>query len=232
MNSPFRGQPLRTRAIDLMKNGHSADALHWMFLGEGQDPNEVHAVLSELVALQHQAAAMDPKRLREEAKWMFYRGASLDEVVAHWVRAGIAEEHARPEAERIQAAAAKLKPCQRCGTPTPPDAFFMDLSGFQVCRGCNLRDEIGRSEQRGIARDLEAVGGIGFVGTGMALAASIAAQHHEHVANHYHGWTAAPFCGTCKGPTGIHVTRLDMRTRSQIDPTAEWVCCQCWTKIR
>lgn len=232
MNSPFRGVPLRTRAIDLMRNGHSADALHWMFLGEGQDPNEVHAVLSELVALQHEAAAMDPKRLREEAKWMFYRGASLDDVVAHWVRAGISEEHARPEAERIQAAAAKLKPCQRCGTPTPPEAFFMDLSGFDVCRGCNLRDEIGRSEQRGIARDLEAVGGIGFVGMGVALTASMAAQSIDQNANNYHGWTAAPFCGACKGPTGLHVTRLHMSTRAQIDPTAEWVCGHCWTKIK
>lgn len=232
MNSPFRGVPLRTRAIDLMKNGHSADALHWMFVGEGQDPNEVRSVLTELVALQHQAAAMDPKRLREEAKWMFYRGAPLEDVVAHWVRAGIAEEHARPEAERIQAAAAKLKPCQRCGTPTTPDAFFMDLSGFQVCRGCNLKDEIGRSEQRGIARDLETVGGIGFVGMGVAMTASMAAMAIEQQANHYHGHTSAPFCASCKTPSGAHVTWLDMGTRSRVDPTAEWVCRQCWSKIK
>jgi hypothetical protein len=215
-----------------MKRGHTADALHWMFVGEGQDPNEVRSVLSELVALQHQAAAMDPTRLREEAKWMFYRGASMDDVLAHFARAGIAEEHARPEATRMQAVAAKLRPCQRCGTPTPPDAFFMDLSGFDVCRGCNLRDEIGRSEQRGIARDLEAVGGFGVVGIGVTVATSLAAQAYEQQANHCHGWTAAPFCGTCKGPTGLHVGRLDMRTRAQIDPTAEWICGHCWTKIR
>lgn len=231
MNSPFRGQPLRTRAIDLMKNGHSADALHWMFVGEGQDPNEVHAVLSELVALQHQAAAMDPTRLREDAKWMFYRGAPMEDVIAHFVRAGVAEEHARPEAERMQAAAAKLKPCQRCGTPTPPEAFFMDLSGFNVCRGCNLRDEIGRSEQRGIARDLETVGSIGFAGMGIALTASMAAQSIDQNANNYHGWTAAPFCGACKQPSGLHVSRLHMSTRAQVDPTAEWICGHCWKKI-
>lgn len=232
MSSPFRGVPLRTRAIDLMREGHSADALHWMFVSEGQDPDEVRAVLTELVALQHQAAAMDPKRLREEAKWMFYRGASIEDVVAQWVRAGIAEEHARPEAERIRAIAAKLKPCQRCGAPTPPDAFFMDLSGFQVCRGCNLRDEIGRSEQRGVARDLEAVGGFGLVGVGVALTASVAAQAIDHQANHYHGHTTSPFCAVCKTPSGTHVTWLDMGTRSRVDPTAEWVCRQCWAKIK
>jgi hypothetical protein len=66
-SSPFRGLPLRTRAIDLMKEGHTADSLHWHFVNEGQDPNEVRSVLTELVSLQHQAAAMDPKRLREEA---------------------------------------------------------------------------------------------------------------------------------------------------------------------
>lgn len=176
---------------------------------------------------------MDPQRLREEAKWSFYRGASLDQVVAHWAQAGIAEEHARPKAERIQAIAAKLKPCQRCGTPTAPDAFFMDLSGFQICRGCNLRDEIGRSEQRGIAREIEAVGGVGFVGMGVALTASIAAQAYDHNANHYHGGTASPFCASCKTPSGAHVTWLvDVGTRSRIDPTAEWVCRQCWAKIK
>lgn len=232
MNSPFRGQPLRTRAIDLMKAGHSADQVHWMFVNEGQDPNEVRGVLTELVALQHQAAAMDPARLREEAKWMFYRGAAIEDVVAHFVRAGIAEEHARPEADRLRAIAAKLRPCQRCGTPTPPDAFFMDLSGFQVCRGCNLRDEIGRSEQRGIARDLEAVGSFGMVGIGVAMATSFAAQSIDQQANHYHGGTASPFCGTCKVASGAHVTVLDPTTRARIDPTAEWVCRQCWQKIK
>lgn len=218
--------PLKPRAVELLKQGQSADALHWQFVGEGYDPEEVRAVLTELVALQHQAAAMDPARLREEAKWMLFRGASIEDVVQHFVRVGIPEEHARPEAQRIEASVARLRPCQRCGTPTDPEQFYMDLSGFKICRGCNLRDEIGRSEQRGIARDLEAVGALG-VG-GMLVTSMIS----NSIANQAHGMTANPFCAHCKQPSGFHVAAVDPQTRARLDPTAEWVCRLCWQKIK
>jgi hypothetical protein len=227
MNSPFRGVPLRTRAIELLKQGHTADAIHVMFVNEGQDPNEVRSVLTDLVALQHQAAAMDPKRLREEAKWMLFRGASVDDVVAHFVRVGVPEEHARPEAQRMSDFVQKFQPCQRCGTPTAPDQFFMDLSGFNICRGCNLRDEIGRSEQRGIAREIDAIGG-GFAGS---MASSMIAYTIAADAERYHGGTSRPFCAQCRQPTGIHVAWVDPRYRATVDPTATWICHQCGRKI-
>lgn len=230
MTSPFRGVPLRTRAIELMKEGHTADALHVRFVQEGEDPEEVRSVLTELVALQHQAAAMDPERLRNEAKWMFHRGASVDDVVAHFVRVGISEEHARPEAEKILVVVQRMQPCQRCGTPTEPSAFVMDFSGFKICSGCNLRDEIGRSEQRGVARDLEAVGMFGGGAVG-ALAVGFIADAMAHEANTHHGATSSPFCSRCKTPTGVHVSRYDPATRSRFEPNAQWVCHQCGAKI-
>lgn len=152
MTSPFRAPPLRPRAIALLKEGHTPEAVHVQLVSEGADPEEVRSVLTDLVQLMHQAAATDPERLRGEAKRMFSRGASVDDVVAHFVRVGVAEEHACSEAQRLFAAFSKLRPCQRCGTPTAPEQLVFDLGGFSICNGCNLRDEIGRSEQRGIAR--------------------------------------------------------------------------------
>jgi hypothetical protein len=229
MTSPFRGVPLRTRAIELMKEGHTADDLHVRFVAEGEDPEAVRGVLTELVALQHQAAAMDPERLRGEAKWMFLRGASVDDVVMHFVRVGVPEEHARPEAERVRAKVQKMRPCQRCGTPTDPEQFFMDLSGFSICNGCNLRDEIGRSEQRGIARDIETIGGFG--GFGGALVGSLVADAIAADAHGFHGQTSRPFCAHCKQPTGVHVSQIDPNVRARLQAACEWVCGQCGQKI-
>jgi hypothetical protein len=102
----------------------------------------------------------------------------------------------------------------------------MDLSGFSICRGCNLRDEIGRSEQRGIARDLEMVGGIGGSLATSMLATAIATSAEQH-----HGGTSRPFCGRCRQPTGVHVSWVDVGVRARVDPTATWLCGQCWQKI-
>lgn len=230
VHSPFRGVPLRTRAIELLKQGHHADQLHWQFVNEGESPEEVRAVLTELVALQHQAAAMDPARLRHEATNMFLRGATVDDVVAHFVRVGVAEEHARPEAERIKAAAAKLKSCPRCGTWSNAADMTMDLTGFMICRGCNLRDDIQRSEQRGVARELEGVGGFGIGGLAIATVATAMAANATAAANNV-GQTHRPFCPRCAAPTGIHVSALDAMTRSRIPHDTEWVCRHCGTGI-
>lgn len=230
MTSPFRGVPLRARAIELLKQGHHADHLHWQFVNEGENPEEVRAVLTDLVALQHQAAAMDPARLRQEGTAMFMRGASVDHVVAHFVQVGVSEEHARPEAERIRAAAAKLKTCPRCGTWANASDMTMDLSGLSICRGCNLRDEIQRSEQRGIARDLEGVGGFGMGGMAIATVATVMAANATAAANNV-GRTHRPFCPRCSAPTGVHVSAYDPATRARFPPRTEWVCHQCGASI-
>src|SRR5581483_11637380 len=104
------------------------------------DPREVQAVLAELVALQREAAAqaanaaraavVDPARLRADALAMFAAGEGAEAIVAHFVRNGVAEQHARPEALRLIALFRTFRPCQRCGTPTPPQSFVMDLNGL------------------------------------------------------------------------------------------------------
>jgi hypothetical protein len=228
MTSPFRSTPLRPRAIELLKAGHTPEDVHWQFVNEGADPDEVRAILTELVALLHQAAAMDPKRLRTEATWMFLRGASIDDVVLHFVRVGVAEEHARPEATKILEAVRKMRPCQRCGTPNEPGNLVMDLSGFSICSTCNLRDEIGRSEQRGLARDLEMIGGV--TGVGGALVVSVVSDAMHAQANQI-GQTRQPFCARCARPSGIHVSNLVATARGRVDPTAQWVCHFCLEKI-
>jgi hypothetical protein len=168
---------------------------------------------------------MDPTRLRGEAKWMFLRGASIDDVVAHFVRVGVPEEHARPEATRILSAVQKLRPCQRCGMPTEPDTLVFDPGGFSICMTCNLRDEIGLSEQRGIARDLETMGALGGAPFAVALIATSLADGSGR------SQTTQPFCAHCRVPSGVHVGGLQPHHRARLDPRWTWVCSQCWQGI-
>jgi hypothetical protein len=226
MTSPFRDLPLRPRAIALLKEGQTPEAVHVQLVSEGANPEEVQSVLTELVALLHQAAAMHPERLRGEAKWLYVRGAPMEEVVRHFVRVGVDEAAARAEAERLYATFQKLRACQRCGELTDPSEFVLDLGGFSICRACNLRDEIGRSEQRGIARDVEMVGALG--GVGGVLVASLAANA---MANSGGQVTTRPFCGRCRQPWGVHVSTVAPAARAHVDPSAAWVCGQCGQKI-
>jgi hypothetical protein len=227
MSSPFRELPLRPRAIALLKEGHKPEAVHWMLIQEGGSPDEVRTVLTELVALMHQAAAMDPERLRGEAKWYYAQGAPVEEVVRHFVRVGVAEDAARAEAERLYATFQKLRPCQRCGLLTNPTDFVMDLSAFSICKTCNLRDEIGRSEQRGIARDLETVGFLAG-GVGGAIIASVASNAMTSTGG---AVTTRPFCSRCRQPSGVHMSTVAPAARAHLDPNASWVCGQCGEKI-
>ena len=215
---------LRERAIVLMKEGRTPDEIETLFVWEGADATQARAVVAELAALQRKAAAMDPARLRAEAHWMFSQGAAVEHVVAHFVQAGVAEAHARPEAERLHAAFRSLVPCQRCGAPTPPSETVFDQGGFRVCNSCNLRDEIGRSEQRGLVRDFEVLGALGGLG---ALASTVGSA----IENMPVGGTAQPFCGRCRAATGVAVTRFTPDVRARLDPTAAWVCPRCWQKI-
>jgi hypothetical protein len=226
MTSPFRDQPIRPRAIALIKEGHTPEAVHMMLVSDGADPEEVRTVLTELVALMHQAAAMDPTRLRGEARWLYVRGAPVEEVVRHFVRVGVAEADARAEAERLYAMFQKLRACQRCGELSNPSDFVMDLGGFSICRGCNLRDEINRSEQRGIARDIETVGLLAG-GFGGAFVASVAGNAMVSSVP----TTTRPFCPRCRQPSGIHVSTVYAHARAHVDPSASWVCSQCGQKI-
>jgi hypothetical protein len=227
MTSPFRELPLRPRAIALLKEGHTPEVVHVTLVSDGESPEEVRSVLTELVALMHQAAAMDPGRLRGEARWYFAQGAPMEEVVRHFVRVGVAEDAARTEAERLYTAFQKLRMCQRCGVLTDPTDFVLDLAGFSICKGCNLRDEIGRSEQRGIARDLEAVGMLGG-GMGGVLLTSIAS---DAMMSSTGTVTTRPFCARCRQPWGVHVSTIAAAARARLDPSATWVCGQCGQKI-
>ncbi len=218
---------LRDRAITLMKDGRTADELRVLFVAEGADPHEVRAVLDELATLQRKAVAMDPERLRGEANWMFARGAQVEHVVAHFVQAGVAESFARVEAERLFAIFRTLRPCQRCGTPTPPNDLVFDLRGFQVCAACNLRDEIQRSEQRGLASELESLAVLGGVG---AVTAATAVQSAVD-ANAGATGTTNPFCPACRVPSGVHVSTLPPDYRARLDPRWPWVCSRCWRPI-
>jgi hypothetical protein len=163
---------------------------------------------------------MDPARLREEAKWMFLRGAGVEHVVAHFTSLGIPEDGARAEAIRIQQAVAKLRPCQRCGTPSDPSKMVMDLNGRMICNGCHLRDEIGRSEQRGLASELESLGVSPFMAEAFAGTGFVGSQYTAPPPQQ------GPVCQFCHG-VGAHVSQYPPHQRAQFDPRASWICTGC-----
>lgn len=226
-------RPLRDRAILLLKDGRGADELRVLFVAEGNDPHEVHAVLTELVALQRQAvaestfaaraAAVDPNRLRADAQWIFTQGGDVNAIVAHFVGNGVPEVHARPEAERLVAIFRTFRPCQRCGTPTAPRSFVMDLNGLSICPGCNLRDGINASNARAVANELEAVAGMSIAGSLAALAVDLAAPPPVG--------STSPWCATCRAQTGVHVNVAPPAVRARLDPRWQWICRQCWRPI-
>ncbi len=223
VTAPFRNLPLRERAIVALKAGHTPDQAHAALVGEGENPDDVRAVLMELIALQQQAAAQDPKRLRGEAIWMYAHGSSIEDVVQHFVRTGIAPEFARPEAERMLAVFRTMRPCQRCGTPTSPAELVFDPSGFSICNTCNLRDDITRSEYRGMVRTLETFGALGG---GVAVLAAAAALDGNVPTG-----TTQPFCPRCQQSSGVHVSVIDPATRAGLDPRFQWVCSRCWQGV-
>lgn len=219
-----------------MKDGRSADELRVLFVAEGNDPHEVRAVLAELVALQRQAASestfaaraavVDPNRLRADAQLIFAQGGGVDAIVAHFVGNGVAEAHARPEAERLVAIFRTFRPCQRCGTPTPPQSFVMDLNGLSICTSCNLRDEINASQSRAVASEMESIA----IGPGALAIKAVAVLEADLLAPRAIGSTS-PWCATCRAQTGVHVNVAPPAVRAQLDPRWQWVCRQCWRPI-
>jgi hypothetical protein len=219
----------RDDAIQLLKSGRAPDDVYAHLVAAGADQAEADALVGELIALKRQADAMDPARLREDAKWMLARGASEDDVVRHFVGAGIAEEHARPEAARIADAVRRMRPCQRCGTLVQPGRMLFDTAGRSICQDCHTRDEIVRSEVRGIASTMESIGLLGGVG-GMLIASTVA----NSVVNNTTApppQAQRPFCPHCRVPSGMHISEVDPRMRAQLHAGWSWVCGSCWFGI-
>jgi len=148
----------RDDAISLLKTGTPPAAIYSRLMAAGMTDAQARSMLDELLALKHKADAMDPARLRNEAIWMLWNGAPAEQVVQHFVAAGVADEHARPEVDRIAVAITKMRPCDRCRRPMDPAAAFFDGYGRQVCKTCNSMDEIGNAQRRVVDGAMEMIG--------------------------------------------------------------------------
>jgi hypothetical protein len=214
------GDDHRSTAIEMMKHGAPPEQVHAQLVAQGAPEAEVHAFVSELVRLKREAEARDPARLREQAKWMFVRGASVDDVVRAFEAVGVAAEHARPEAERILAVVRTMRPCQRCGTPIAPSEALFDPQGRSICVVCHSRDEISRSEQRGVLSAFESIGMsplITLAASGVVESSTVAAP--------------AALCAYCHASAMVHVSAL-APAQAAAYPGASWVCPRCgaWTR--
>jgi hypothetical protein len=205
---------VEAEAIEWMKAGAAPSVVYDRLLARGVADSDARAIIDKLIVLKRQAEAMDPARLREEAKWMLFRGAPIEHVVAHFTAMGITPEHARPEAERIAAAVRQMVPCQRCASPVLAEEAFFDPQGRRVCKRCNTMDTIDAGERRVVENVLEMVG-----------LPAIAAQSMSGAQNA--AYRQAPWCARCQRASGVHVNALPPQYRAQVHPGWLYVCGFC-----
>lgn len=207
-------------AVNMMKNGAPPYVVYQHLVGNGVHDHEARALIDRLVMQKQQAEALDPNRLRDEAKWMLAQGAPLEHVVQHFVRAGIVEAHARPEAERLAAIVRSSQPCDGCRMPVLPNESFFDRLGRQVCKRCNSLNEIGDAQRRSFDNTLEAVG---IPAWAIQAANSQAYQFEQEL---------APYCRHCNAYSGAHVNTLPPVHRASVPHGWTYVCGRCLGGIR
>jgi hypothetical protein len=212
---------LGEEAVAMMKTGVQPGVVFERLVTSGVAAEEARAYVDQLVAFKQQAEAMDPTRLRNEAIWMFWQGAPATNVVEHFVRAGVALEHAVPAVERIEADVRKMRPCDRCRRPLVPAEAFFDAMGQQICKTCHALVEIGNSERRVIEGALEMVGVPAF-----AINATASVPYA------YQATPAAPFCGTCRMNSGVHVSAVHPAQRAHLHPGWSYLCGRCGAGLR
>jgi hypothetical protein len=205
---------VEAEAIEWMKAGAAPGEVHARLLAHGVADGNARAIVDRLVALKRQAEAMDPARMREEAKWMLFRGAPIEHVVAHFCAMGVSPEHALPEAERIAAAVRRMVPCERCASPVVPEEAFFDPQGRRVCKRCNTLDTIDAGERRVVEGVLEMVGVPAIAAQSVAGAPNVA-------------YRQAPWCARCQRASGVHVNALPPQYRAHVHPGWLYVCGYC-----
>jgi len=216
----------------MLRNGHVPGAVHTYLVRAGAPFDESQALVHELLHLKAQAEARDPARLREEAARMLMQGAPTEYVLQYFASVGIAEEHARPEIERIAEAVKSMVPCQACQSPMVPRDAFFDAQGNQVCKKCNARNEMGAAQERAIQSEKNernnalAIGMLGVFSGAPRLAV------RGFVAASRSGPAPGPTtCPRCKLSSGVHVSMLPPHLAANLQPGWTYACGQCGTGI-
>ena len=212
---------LQEEAVAMMKTGVPPAAVFDRLVASGVELEEARGFVDQLVAFKRQADALDPTRLRNEAIWLFWQGAPKIAVVEHFVKTGVALEHAQPQADRIEIEVRAMRPCDRCRKPMQPAEAYFDASGRQICKACNSLVEIGNAERRVIEGALEMVGVPAFA---INAAGSIPYDYQDT--------PSPPYCAACRTYSGIHVNALHPANRAQIRPGWTFVCSRCGTGLR
>ncbi len=223
---------LRGQAIEMLKNGHVPGAVHTYLVRAGAPFEESQAMLHELLHLKAQAEAREPARLREQATWMLFQRAPVSDVLAYFTGLGIAEPHARPEIDRIAAIVPQMVPCQTCGRPMLPQHAFFDAQGNQVCKTCNVKNELGAAQERAIQSEENernnalAIGVLGVFSGAPRLAV------RGFVAASRSGPAPGPTtCPRCKLSSGVHVQMLAPHLAAALAPGWTYACGRCGTGI-
>jgi len=212
---------LSEEAVAMMKTGVPPAAVFDRLVASGVEREEARAFVDQLATFKRQAEALDPKRLRNEAIWMFWQGAPSTAVVEHFVTAGVALEHALPVVEKIEAEVRSMRPCDRCRRPMVVAEAYFDPLGQQICKTCNALVEIGNSERRVIEGALEMIGVPAF-----------AIDATRSVPYAYQAAAAPPYCGGCRTYSGVHVSAVHPASRAQLHPGWSFMCSRCGAGLR
>lgn len=204
----------------MMKQGAHPHVVFGHLVTYGVDQHAARALVDQLVAFKMQADALEPNRLREEVKWMLVQGATEAQATAHLVHRGVAEEHARPEVQRLAREVAESAPCDGCRMPTPKTEVWFDRHGRQLCRRCHAVDELGTAKRRVVESTLENLGVSPFA-VQMASAASYSRDA-----------SAVPYCARCDAYSGTAVAGLRPAERARAPHGYTHVCGRCWAGLR
>jgi hypothetical protein len=212
---------LQEDAVAMMKTGVPPAAVFDRLVASGVETEEARGFVDQLVLFKRQAEALEPTRLRNEAIWMFWQGAPKTAVVEHFVRTGVAPEHAVPAVDKIELEVRAMRPCDRCRRPVHPKEAYFDLRGAQICKGCNSLVEIGNAERRVVEGALEMVGVPAFA---IHVAGSLPFAYQDT--------PSPPYCNACRAYSGIHVDAVHPANRAHLHPGWTFVCRQCGAGLR
>lgn len=222
------GDPLRSRAIALLKEGTDPAAVFHDLVRAGAGPEDADACVRELLALKAAADARDPSRLRVEASWMFVNGASKEDVIRYFESLGIAREHAAPEVEKLAAAAQQMIACEGCRAPVDVASAYFDKEGKRICTLCERRNQTGEFHQRAVqSLENERNGHLAFAAIGaLTLSPRLVARSLVDASRVPSLHPSGP-CPRCRSLKTYPTTALDPRFRATLPPSVAYVCGDC-----
>ncbi len=222
------GEPLRSRAIALLKEGTDPGVVFHDLVQDGADQQAADACVRELLALKAAADAQDPSRLRARATWMLVNGSSHEDVIRYFESVGVAREHGEPEVNKLAVVARSMIACDACGAPVPAAAAYFDKNGKRICQLCERRNQTGEYHQRAVqSLENERNGHLAFAALGALTLSPRLITRSLIDASRVPSLQPSGPCPHCRSIHTYPATALEPRLRASLHPSVAYVCGGC-----